>query len=162
MTLIRWKPTRDLTRWSPFADLDNDLVSMQNEINRTFDRFFGQNKTEEGEVEIQSWMPTVDIIEKEDRYHLKIDLPGVSRDDVKITLKENVLTISGEKKNDRVEKNSNYYRSERAYGRFERSFTLPSSVQGDKIEASYKDGVLAVDIPKAEEAKVKEIQVKVS
>ncbi len=161
MTLIRWNPARDLARWSPEPDFGTNLFSMQREINRMFDHLFDRTTGDE-ERTGAGWMPTVDIAEKDDRYLMNIDLPGVSREDVKITLKDNVLTISGEKKNESEEKDSSYYRSERQYGRFERSFTLPSTVNGERIEAGFTNGVLSVRIPKREETKPKEIQVKVS
>lgn len=161
MTLIRWNPTRDLARWSPEPDFGTDLFSMQREINRMFDRLFDRSSGDEG-VAGTGWMPTVDIAERDDRYIMNIDLPGVSQEDVKITLKENVLTISGEKKNESEEKGSAYYRTERQYGRFERSFSLPSTVNGERIEAGFLNGVLSIQIPKREETKPKEIQVKVS
>ncbi len=102
----------------------------------------------------------LNVTEKEDAYVMKVELPGVSKDDVKITLKENLLTIHGEKKREKEEKDKSYFRSERVYGSFERTFTLPSLVKGEKIEANFKDGVLTIEIPKAEEVKPKEIQIK--
>jgi HSP20 family protein len=107
------------------------------------------------------WTPAVDVAEHEDAYQVKVELPGVSKDDVKITMQDNILTIRGEKKQEKESKNSNYHRVERSYGSFQRSFTLPTSVKHDKIEASYNDGILTIALPKAEEAKPKQIEVKV-
>jgi HSP20 family protein len=102
----------------------------------------------------------VDIAEEDDQYLVKVELPGVSKDDVKITMEGNLLTISGEKKGQKETK-KNYHALERSYGSFSRSFTLPTTVQGDKVAAEYKDGVLTINLPKAEEAKRKQIEVKV-
>lgn len=102
----------------------------------------------------------VDVVENNEAYVIKAELPGISKNDVKITLHENVLTIKGEKKQEKEEKDRNFHRVERSYGSFERSFTLPSGVKDDKIEAAYKDGILTITLPKAEEAKPKEIEVK--
>ena len=108
-----------------------------------------------------AWTPAVDVAEHDDEYQVKIELPGVSKDDVKITMQDNVLTVRGEKKQEKESKSSNYHRVERAYGSFQRSFTLPTSVKHDRIEASYKDGILTIALPKAEESKPKQIEVKV-
>lgn len=162
MALIRWKPTNEIASWMPMADLSTDLFSMQDEINRIFDRFFSRGGTDDTDLRVSSWYPNVDVTERDDAYVMKAEIPGVSKDDVKITLKENLLTIFGEKKREKEEKEKNYYRSERSYGSFQRTFTLPSSVRSEKVEASFRDGVLTIEIPKAEEAKPKEIQVKVA
>lgn len=162
MALIRWKPTRDIASWTPMADLSTDLFSMQDEINRVFDRFFSRGGTENNDLKVNSWYPSVDVSEKDDAFVMKAELPGVSKEDVKITLKENILTIHGEKKREKEENDKNYFRTERVYGSFQRTFTLPSSVRAEKIEAHFNDGVLTIEIPKAEEAKPKEIEVRVA
>ncbi|HXG37856.1 MAG TPA: Hsp20/alpha crystallin family protein [Bacteroidota bacterium] len=155
MSLIRWNPTRELTSWA------SDLWNMQREINRVFDNFFRGGVQDDGSLGLSYWMPAVDIAEHDNEFVVKVELPGVSKDDVKVTLESNILTIRGEKKQDRETKNENYHRLERTYGSFQRSFTLPSSVRSDKIEAVYKDGILTITLPKAEEAKPKLIDVKV-
>ncbi|MEK7748776.1 MAG: Hsp20/alpha crystallin family protein, partial [Bacteroidota bacterium] len=99
--------------------------------------------------------------ELENEYLVKVELPGVEKDDVKITLENNILTIRGEKKEAKDIKQENYHRVERSYGSFLRSFKLPTSVKSDKVDAIYKDGILSVTLPKAEEAKPKQIEVKV-
>ncbi|MBI4548049.1 MAG: Hsp20/alpha crystallin family protein [Ignavibacteriae bacterium] len=131
---------------------------MQREIDRMFDRFRG-GMIDDGSA--STWLPTVDIAEQENDYVVKVDLPGVNKSDVKITVQNDVLTIRGEKKQEKEKKGENYHRVERSYGSFQRSFTLPSSVMSDKIEASYDNGVLTITLPKVEEAKPKEIEVKV-
>jgi len=156
MALTRFRPETEISNWSPFRD----LVNMQREVGRLFDGLFGESD-KDGNV-MTSWSPTADVIENNNSYLIKVELPGVSKNDVKITLRENILTIKGEKKAENEEKDHNYHRIERSYGSFERSFSTPSNVKGEKIDASYKDGVLTVTLPKVEEAKPKEIEVKVS
>jgi HSP20 family protein len=107
------------------------------------------------------WTPAVDIAEQENEYLVKMELPGVNKEDVKISLESNILTIRGEKKQEKEEKNKSLHRVERSYGSFQRSFTLPTSVKNDKIDAFFEDGVLSVTLPKMEEAKPKQIEVKV-
>lgn len=157
MTLIRWKPVRDVTAWHPVTDLASEIFDMQREIDRVFDRFRG-GSADDGYV--SSLMPAVDIVERENDFHIKVELPGVQKNDVKITVVNDVLTVRGEKKQESEKKGENYHRVERSYGSFQRSFTLPASVRSEKIEASYDNGVLTIDLPKAEEAKPKEIEVK--
>ncbi|CUS99313.1 HSP20 family protein [Candidatus Kryptobacter tengchongensis] len=151
MTLIRWTPIRDLA---------TEIFDLQREINRMFDRFF-RGFEEEEELKVMKWSPRVDISETDDEYIVRADVPGVSKDDIKITIKDNVLTISGEKKQEKETKNENFHRIERVYGSFTRTFTLPGAVKVDKVEARFKDGVLTIKLPKVEEAKAKEIEVKV-
>ena len=153
MSLIRWKPTRDL------ASFPSDMFSLQREMNRVFDSFF-RGADEPGLLN-GTWIPAVDVAEGDDAYTVKMELPGVNKDDVKITLESNVLTIRGEKQAETEVNEKNFHRTERSYGSFQRSFTLPTSVKNDKIDAVYKDGILTVSLPKAEEAKPKQIEVKV-
>jgi HSP20 family protein len=154
MALIRFRPESEVSTWSPLKD----LVNMQREVGRLFDGLFSDLDGDGNSV--VSWSPRADVIENGESYVIKAELPGVSKNDVKITLRENVLTIKGEKKQEKEEKDHNYHRIERSYGSFERSFSLPSNVKHDKIDAAFKDGVLIVTLPKAEEAKPKEIEVK--
>ena len=116
---------------------------------------------DDGSFGLSSWTPAADIAEMENEYLVKLELPGVSKDDVSITVESNILTIRGEKKFEKDEKKDNFHRIERTYGSFERSFTLPSTIRTDKIDAAYKDGILTVTLPKAEEAKSKQIEVKI-
>jgi len=117
--------------------------------------------TQDEDTSYSLWTPVVDIAEHDDDYVVKVELPGINKDDVKITLENNVLTIRGEKKQEKESKKENFHRIERSYGSFQRSFTLPMTVKNDKIDASYKDGILTIALPKAEEAKPKQIEVKV-
>ena len=155
MALIRWNPVRD------GVTFPSDMFQMQREIDSMFDRFLGGSLAEDGSVFTSNWTPAVDITEHENEYIVKMELPGVSKDDVKITLENSVLTVKGEKKQEKESKSSNFHRVERTYGSFQRTFTVPSGVKADSIDASYKDGILNIALPKAEEAKPKQIDVKV-
>jgi HSP20 family protein len=151
---MRWNPGHEL---SPFP---SDILNIQRNINRMFDGFFRGDVFDE-ETTTSAWTPVVDIAERDDAYVVKVELPGVSKDDVRITTQDNILTIRGEKKQEKESKGANYHRIERAYGSFQRSFTLPGTVKEDEIDPVFKDGTLAITLPKAEEAKPKTIEVKV-
>ncbi len=153
MSLIRWNPAREL------ASFPSDVFSVQREMNRMFDSFF-RGADEQGLLN-GSWLPAVDVAEDENEYVVNVELPGVNKDEVKITLEYNILTVRGEKKAEKETKDKNYHRMERSYGSFQRSFTLPTSVKNDKIDAEYRDGILSITLPKEEEAKPKQIEVKV-
>jgi HSP20 family protein len=152
MALVRWNPARELTAWP------SGLFGLQREMNNMFDSFFRGSQDED--TSLSAWAPAVDIAEHDDAYTVKMELPGVNKDEVKITLESNILTIRGEKKHEKDTKKENYHRIERIYGSFERSFTLPTTVKSDKIDAAYNNGVLQITLPKAEEAKPKQIEVK--
>jgi len=154
MSLIRWNPARELATWP------SDLFGIQREMNRMFDNVF-RFDTRDDDNGFTAWTPAVDIAEHDDQFVVKVELPGVNKEDVKITLENNILTIRGEKKQEKETKKENYHRVERSYGSFQRSFTLPTTVKSDKIDAVYKDGILQIALPKAEEAKPKQIEVKV-
>lgn len=141
-----------IVRWDPFRDLFG--------IKRDLDRFLGRWDDDE-EASMALWRPAVDIYESEENMVLRAELPGMAKEDVKINVENNVLTLRGERKFDSEVKKENYQRIERAYGSFCRSFTLPTNIDKSKIEASFKDGVLEVTMPKSEEAKPKEIDIKV-
>ena len=155
MALIRWNPAHELT------SLPSDVLNIQREINRMFDTFFRGEQGEDASLFSQTWRPAVDIVERENEYVAKVELPGVSKNDVKITMQDNVLTIRGEKQQEKKDKETNFHRVERFYGSFQRSFTMPTSVRSDQIDAEYTDGILTIRMPKAEEAKPKQIEVKV-
>ena len=155
MSLSRWNPTRALTTWP------QGLFGMQREINRLFEDVFRGGMQAEENTGMSFWTPAVDIAEQQNEYVVKMELPGINREAVKITLESNVLTIRGEKKQEKDTKEGSYHRVERSFGSFQRSFTLPTTVKSDRIDALYKDGILTVTLPKAEEAKPKQIEVKV-
>jgi HSP20 family protein len=159
MTLVQWKPVRGVSTWHPVTSLAEEVISMQREIDRMFDRFSGGQSDESA---LAGWAPVVDILEEANQYVVRAELPGVDKNDVKITVESNHLTIRGEKKQEEEKEGRNYHRVERSYGAFYRSFTLPTTVVSSKIEASFADGVLTVSIPKVEEVKPKAIEVKVT
>lgn len=146
-----------LVRWSPMRPIQ-DVLSFENELSRFF-----QDLTSRGqEAEAPTvWAPRVDIEEDKDSYLVKAELPGMKLEDIKITINENQLVIRGEKRREMESSEKTYHRVERVYGSFERAFTLTKVVAADKIEAIYREGVLTVRVPKAEEAKAREIQIKV-
>jgi HSP20 family protein len=150
MSLVRWNPTRELAAWP------SDLFTMQRDINRMFDNFFRGDTSH-----LTAWTPAVDVAESDADYIVKVELPGVQKEDVKITVESNTLTIRGEKKQQKEAKKENYYSFERSFGAFERSFSLPASVMNNKIDASYTDGILTITLPKSTEAQPKQIEVKV-
>jgi HSP20 family protein len=153
MTLVRWTPKKDL--WDPFGN----LTSLQEEMNRLFDtslRRFGVQSADGG------FIPALDVVEDKDSVRVRADLPGLSKDDVRVTLQDHYLTIKGEKKEESETKEANYYHRERVYGSFTRTIELPVAVEAGKINARFRDGVLEITLPKAEEAKPKQIDIKVS
>ena len=148
-----------LTRWDPFKEME-DLQSR-------FAKLFGLQpaRIANGEKELMTiaeWAPSVDIIEDEKEWLVKADLPEVKREDVKVTVESGVLTLTGERKMEKEEKDRKYHRIERSYGNFVRSFTLPEGTDGAKVNAEFKDGVLKVHLPKSEKAKPKAVEVKVA
>ena len=145
-----------LTRWNPGSDLVRDRFS------RLFEDAFNDmlRPFEAEDVSNRSWAPAVDIRETDEEVTLFVDLPGMKKEDVNVTLENNVLTISGERKFEREDTNDNYHRIERSFGSFTRSFTLNQNVQTDRVEANFKDGVLLVSLPKQEQAKPRRISIK--
>jgi HSP20 family protein len=140
------------------SDPFRELFQLQRGINQLFDESFGA--TGEG-VALKAWTPPVDVYEDENSFVIKVELPEVNRDEVKVSLNENTLSISGERRAEHEDKRENYHRVERSYGQFYRSFTLPPNVNKEAINAQFKDGVLRLTLPKREEAKPKQIEVKV-
>ena len=131
-------------RWDPFRELEE----MSSRLNRVFNT-------------VADWIPTVDIAETDAEYQIKAELPEVKKEDVKVTVEDGVLTISGERRHETEEKGKKYHRVERSYGSFVRSFTLPDHVDDPKVKAEYKAGVLHLYLPKSEKAKPKAIDVKI-
>jgi HSP20 family protein len=134
---------------------------MQKEINRMFESIFHGDLSDSTSAFTSAWIPAVDIAEGDNDFVVRMELPGVNKEDVKITMQEGILTVRGEKKQEKESKESDYHRAERSYGSFQRSFTLPTAVRADAIDASFRDGVLNISLPKAEEARPKQIDVKV-
>jgi len=148
MTLIRWRPRQD---WFPATG----LLSLKDEMDRTFDHFFGGRLPERD----YEFTPAVDVVEHEDKFLVKADLPGMKKEDLDITLVDGHLTLKGEKKQETEIKEENYHRIERYSGSFRRTIEMPSTVDAEKVAASYRDGVLEITIPKKEEVKPKQIKV---
>jgi HSP20 family protein len=154
MALIRWRPR---TEMDPFRD----MMGIQEEINRLFDWTLGRRSGEDLGLLQGEWVPAIDVAENESSVFVKVELPGMSEKDVDVNILGNTLTIKGQKTKEEEKKDQNYYRLERSYGSFQRSVTLPSAVEADKCKASFKDGVLEIEMPKKEEAKPKQIKVNV-
>jgi HSP20 family protein len=148
-----------IVRWDPFRELED----MSDRLNRVFGRA-GLSRTAEdkGTFVTFDWAPSVDIAETPEAFEIKAELPDVKKEDVKVTVEEGQLRISGERKQEREEKGKKFHRVERSYGSFMRSFSLPENVDDTKLTAEYKDGMLNVRLPKTEKAKPKAIAVKVS
>jgi len=145
-----------IMRWRPWGD----LVSVEDEMNRLFGDFFGQLPARRAWA-VERWSPAVDISENNDKIHVDVEIPGMKKEDIKVSLENNVLMLKGEKKQEREINEENCHRLERRYGSFVRSFELPVRVKADQIKAAYKNGVLHVELPKAEEVKPKEIPIEV-
>lgn len=153
MTLVKFNPMRDL------VDFEREFSKMFNSLENRFG--ISKSKDENDEYENAVWMPLTDIYEDKDKYTIKIDLPGIKKEDVKISYVDGRLSISGERVQESEHKDSKWHRIERSFGKYYRSFNLPEHIQEDKINAEFKDGQLTVSVPKAEEAKPKEIEIKV-
>jgi len=145
-----------LVRWSPAFKPSRDLVSMQDDVNQFIDSFFRGNAPRSKAV---PFTPEVDVEETPEEFVLRADLPGVPQKDVKVSLMGDTLTIRGERKEEKSEKSGNLLRVERHAGVFERSFTLGAAVRSDGVKATYRDGVLEIRVPKADQARLREIEV---
>ncbi len=148
MALIRWEPVRELN-------------TLQSEMNRLFNTLFDAPAPGNGGGAIRRWIPAMDLVETDEDFVLRADLPGLSEGDVNIELEDNVLTVSGERKSEHEERKEGYYRVERASGSFSRSLTLPEGVNPEGIKASFDRGVLEVRIPKPEERKPRKVAISV-
>jgi HSP20 family protein len=152
-------PTRALRHYMTVDPL-REMFDLQRRINQLFENRSASTSNEG--VALSAWTPAVDIYEDENTFLLKVELPEVSREDVKVNLHDNTLAISGERRFENEEKRDNYHRVERSYGQFYRSFTLPPNINAEAIDAQFKDGVLRLTLPKKDEAKPKQITVNVS
>lgn len=148
-----------LIRWSPVLTPARDMIRIQDEMSRLFGDFFGRASLR---TDVESaFNPAIDIEETPEEFVVRADLPGLTQKDVKVSLMGGTLTLRGERKQESTHKEGNLHRVERLFGSFERSFTLGTPVRNEKVTATYRDGVLEVRVPKAEEARLKEIQVAV-
>jgi HSP20 family protein len=148
MSLIKYR-NPELDTWSPLSGL--------RDLSRLFDAFSGRQPESFGD-----WSPALDAFEDKDKYVVSVEVPGLNKQDLNVVVHDGVLTISGERKSEKDSKEGTVHRTERYYGKFSRSVSLPSAVKADQVSAAYKDGVLTVEVPKADEAKPKNIEVKIS
>ena len=147
-----------LTRWDPMQDIQEFEKRLSSWMGRA-----PMAKDQDREpMRVMEWAPLVDISEDDKEYVIKADLPEVDKNDVKISVQDGVMAISGERKYEKEEKGKKYHRVERSYGSFERSFTVPADAEEDKVSAQFKDGVLTVHLPKGETAKPKRREIKVA
>ena len=149
MALVRWDPTRELD-------------TLQGEMNRLFSSFFDAPApagSGNGGAAGRRWIPPMDLVETQDEFVLKADLPGMNEGDVDVELENNVLTISGERKAEHEEQHEGYYRLERATGSFARSLSLPEGIDPEAVSASFENGVLTVRIPKPAQAKPRRVKI---
>jgi len=153
MALVRFRPLG--TALDPFRDVSD----IQSEVNRLFDGFFGRQS--QSQVE-RVWAPAVDMYETKDELVVAAELPGLSEKDIQLSIGGDMLTLRGERAWQHETKQENYYRGERWFGKFERSLPLPIPIQADKIKASYRDGVLTVRLPKAEDIKSRDIKIDIA
>ena len=154
MTVVRWRPVnQSVVRWDPFREVGD----LQSEMNRVFDGFFGGSVAGLDRV----WAPAVDMFETKDDLMVRAELPGMAEKDVELSITGDVLTLRGER-GAAAEGQESVHRSERWYGKFERSLSLPIPIQADKVKATYRDGVLTIQLPKAEEVKPRTIKIDVA
>ncbi|MFZ3065509.1 MAG: Hsp20/alpha crystallin family protein [Nitrospirota bacterium] len=146
-----------IKKWDPFRD----LLSLQERMNKLFEESLLQTGKERQDISIAGWSPAMDVMESDEEIVLKAELPGIELKDVEVLIKDNILTLRGERKFEKEEKKENYHRIERPYGAFQRSFTLPYTVEQEKVKAKMKDGVLEVRLPKTKEEKSKKIEIEV-
>ena len=155
MAMERWRQFGATDRWEPFRN----LVDIQGEVNRLFDNFLGR-PAPAGSSAGRAWLPAVDMHETKDDLVLKVELPGVREKDVTVSITGDLLTIKGERRWSEEEgRDQKFLHVERVHGQFERLIQLPMAVQADKVKATYRDGVLEVTLPKAEELKPREIKI---
>jgi HSP20 family protein len=135
-----------------------EMATVHDRFNRLFGDMFPSTWHDE-EMKLSNWHPAVDIYDQEDKVVIKAELPGVDKKDIQVDLKDRVLTLKGERTHEKEVKEEKFYRKERAYGKFERAFTLPAGLDPEKVSADFKDGVLKIEVPKPEEEKPRKIAV---
>jgi HSP20 family protein len=146
-----------LVRWDPFRELED----LSYRLNRMLSRPALPQANGKETMIVADWVPSVDVSETDGEYQIKAEIPDVKKEDVKVTLEDGVLTIQGERKQEKEDKGKKYHRVERTHGSFVRSFTLPDLVDEEKVKAEFKDGILKLQLPKSEKARPKAIEVKV-
>lgn len=155
MAIDRWRPLVSVERWDP----SRTMSDIQGEVNRLFDSFLGRPTISGAGSAVRTWAPILDMHETKDELVMNFELPGVGEKDVTLSITGDLLTLKGERTANREFKDENAYHAERVYGKFERHVQLPMPVQPDKVKATYRDGVLEVKLPKAEEVKPKAIKI---
>jgi HSP20 family protein len=146
-----------IIRWDPFRN----VATLQDRINRLFEDSFPRSRDIDEDISMCEWKPSVDIYETEEGIVIKAELPGVNKEDVSVEVKNNILTLKGERFVDKEIDEDKYYRRERCFGTFHRTFTLQDTVLPDKIKAKFRNGVLEIEVPKPEEEKPRQISVNV-
>ena len=144
-----------ITAWKPFQN----FFPTSRELDRVFDNVFG-NPAISRSTANNTWAPPIDVVDADDHVEFRAEVPGLSENDVQVSITENVLTIKGEKKSESVDKNVDYHVVERSYGQFQRSFGLPKNLRTDDIDASFKRGVLTISVPKIKKEQAKEIPIR--
>lgn len=147
----------NLVKWDPFRELED--VSAR--LNRIFGRTTARGEADRELLKVADWMPSVDISETAASYLIKAEIPGVNKEDVKVTIQDGMLTIQGERRQEKEEKDKKFHRIERSYGSFVRSFSVPGDADESAVKAEFKDGMLNVTLPKSEKAKAKAINISV-
>lgn len=147
-----------LVKWDPFRELEE----VSNRLNRIFGQSQDRGVADNGMLAMADWTPSVDISETETAYVIKGEIPGVKKENVKVTMQDGMLTIQGERRQEKEEKGKKFHRVECSYGKFERSFRLPDDIDESKVKAEFKDGMINVTLPKSEKAKTRAINVSVS
>jgi HSP20 family protein len=135
------------------------MAALHQGLDRWFDDSISAPRRWNGETNLKTWNPAVDVYEESDRFVIKAELPGLDRKDIEVDLNDRVLTLKGERSFENEVKEDGYYRKERAFGKFHRAFTLPANLNADEIKAEFKDGLLTINIPKPEEEKPKQITI---
>jgi HSP20 family protein len=148
----------NLVKWDPFKELED----VSNRLNHIFGRVTARSEPDREMLTTADWMPSVDISETDAAYLVKGEIPGVKKEDVKVTIQDGMLTIQGERKQEKEEKGKKFHRIERSYGSFARSFRVPDDADESKVKAEFKDGMINVTLPKSAKAKAKAIEVSVS
>ena len=157
MNLTRRHRNGDLTSWDPFSMLE----TLQDEMNRLFGLSSSRWPERSAGFLEGSWRPAIDVYDEKDNLIVKADIPGLTKDDIEVTVEGNILTVKGEKKHEDKIKEKDFVREERFYGAFHRAIALPTSVDSEKVKAAYKNGVLELTLPKKEEAKPKQISIEI-
>jgi len=155
MNIVKWQRP-SLTSWPSFGRLSD----LRDEIDRLFESPLTE-LTRTSQL-LSGWTPALDVYEEKDNFVVKAELPGMKKEDIEVSLHDGSVSISGERKTESKHEDAEVYRTERFFGRFQRTITLPTAVAADKVKAAYKDGVLTVTLPKTEEAKPKQIDVSVN